>query len=624
MEYIISLSVFILFMLLACAIGRKLLRVFGINFHSAEESFVFAFGIGFAAIAYIVLFLGMAGVLYRWLAVVIFTIISLVVLPEIKDSFEWILKGGTSLKNTNSAIEGVLKVFIALAALIMLLGALAPSYSNDSMSYHLTDAKYFVSTHSIGQIPNNSTNALWPYLVEMYFTLAILLRLLPMAGLFHFSLAAFSAVGVYALSKRLFSHRTGLFAAALFILTPGIFMEAKETYVDLGMVFYTLAAVYAFLVWMNNPEKRWLALSGAMCGFAISVKFFIAIVPAILSCYLAFAIFKKRKRERLVSLKGTIVFFIAASLTSFVWYLRQYIATGNPFFPFFYKIFGTSSISVNVLELLSEKVIRSAYGIGTSLKSFIVLPWQITIHPDRFGGEQLGPVFLAFMPALLLIKRVDRNIKRILAFSFIYLVAWFFTYQNLRFLLPVAAFLSIIVAYVLVNVQGKTGIFKKVLWMGAMTCLLFSLALCLYHNFQGAKVVLGFDSKGSYLSRNERSYDISEYINNNISNAAKILVVNEGHTFFIDKDNKREIYFWIYMKYEDIYGSPEAVMDFFKSQGFTHILYAEFGDEPRQGGNRLTSLMQDSKFRNEHLKLLYEERPASANANGVKYLLFKI
>lgn len=618
MIYLASSAFFYVIGIIIIGFGHKMLSWSKASFSSYLEKSVFAYGLGFGALSYAILASGIFKALYAETILSILLVMAIISAREIVNLHKLMWNAVKGIRGSGSF--GLYLVSILFAAiLLMYLGSMAPSYSNDSMVYHLKDAKYFANTHYIGLIPHDSTNALWPYLVEMYFTLALLFKLPPMAGLFHLSLAIGAAVGIYAFCKRYFSAKIGLLASTVFMLTPGIFMEARETYVDLGMVFFAFMAFYAFSVWLDEKRTFWIGLSGAMCGLAISVKYFIIIVPIILGTYILCISLRDR------TLKHLTTFSICLFLASFVWYMRQYIALGNPTFPFFSKIFGTSGLGMRVMEVLSEKSIRDSYGLGISLKSFLILPWQITIFPGKFGGEQLGPIFLAVIPAIVLIRPVDRNIKRIFIFLFAYFVLWFFGYQNLRFLLPIAPLLSIAVAYIVYGLNGvANSLFSNFIRAAVSAILAASLALCIYHNAEGIKVVLGLDNQDNYLARNERSYEISKYINKNLPENSKLLVVNEWHTFFIDRDNRRELYYWIYTRYDDKYKNPGEIIDFFKREGFTHILYAYDKDSIGLMDEGLLSLMRRDEFVKNHLKLIYEQAPSSRNANGIEYKVYKI
>ena len=361
-----------------------------------------------------------------------------------------------------------------------------------------------------------------------------------------------------------------------------------------------------------------------MCGLGLSVKYFAGITPLILGAYFVYLAITGRGSRRPDVVKSLVLFSVFTVLTSFIWYLRQYIVLENPLFPFYYKIFGSGSLSIEALEAMSEKGIRASFGTGISLRSFFTLPWQLTMSPEKFGGEQLGPLFLAIVPAVIFVKGINKVIKQMLAFALVYFVLWFFVYQNLRFFLPLAAFLSIVASYVLVEFTKKKDLLGKIVWAAAGLFLVFSAAFCFHHNLEPAKAVLGLEKRESYLARNERSYEVSEYINKNLPEGAKILVVNEGHTFFIDKDNKREPYYWIFTGYDKKFTRPAEVVSFFKEQGFTHILYADVNETETGGGTRLTELLKLDRFKKEYLKQIYQTQPNSENANGVKYMVYEI
>jgi len=640
MDYLLSILAFSLFVMLAWGLGRKILDICGYDFNGALERFVFSFGIGYGLISYVILLLGIGKVLYGWLVITISAICGLVVLPEINISIKEIFVWAKGLKKQYKqkrllrpfgprnddfsifSIELIILILIGIVVVLGLFAALAPSYSNDSMVYHLTDAKYFASIYSVENIPNNSSNALWPYLVEMYYTFTLLINLLPMAGLFHYSLAIAAMIGVYALSKRFFSGKLALIASAIFILTPGIFMETKETYVDLGMVFFTLLAFYTFSIWRAKGKNRWAALSGIMCGLTMSVKFFGVVTFLIVgSLFLA----RNIKQKKAIFSKSVILFALCAIVASSIWYIRQYIVFKNPLFPYYPQIFGSGRFTREAIDLLSEGNILRSFNKDNSIAGIITMPWKLTMHPKEFGGEQIGPIFLAILPGLILLRPIDKNLKPIVSFAFIYAVVWFFIYQNLRFFLPAIPFLSIAAAYVLCAFIKK-GVFSKIVLASALVFFVISASLSFYHCSEAVAVVLGMEGKSEYLNRNERSFCISAYINKELPRTVKVLVINEGHTFFMDRVNKRELYYWLYTQYDSKFRTPDEVIAFFRSEGFTHILYAQKTSAvmPVNDNIRLTDLIEREYFRDRYLKQVYEVTPHAKNAEDLKYILYEI
>lgn len=647
MEYLISIFVLLVLVLIIWATGRKLLGSRRFDFVSVPENFVFSFGAGFGVVSCLVLFLGVLKLLYVPVVIVSLFALAAMVQPEIKECLRDVSGAFKRLRGVKlDLMSKVLLCMLGAVMLMTLVGALSPSYSNDSMVYHLTDAKYFAKNHTVGLIPENSTNSLWPYLVEMYYTLAMLSNLLPLAGLFHFFLAVASTIGVYAFARRFFSQKTGILSAAIFFLTPAVFTEATHTYVDLGSVFYAFMAFYAFILYLENRTARWAALSGIMCGFGMSVKYFAVITPAILGVWMILMIiFGKGSGARgqwsgkedelpithhrsLITfrIRSLVLFCVFTALTSCVWYIRQWIVMGNPFFPFFAGIFGGGGLDPEIVKSISEESIRRSHGMIVSLNSFLTLPWRMTMFPSEFGGEQIGPAFLAIIPGAVLLRDVDEKLKSVSIFALAYICVWFLQYQHMRFFLPAVPFLSVIAAYILSKVVGERTVMSKIIWLVISILLAVSLALAFYHNFNRAKVVLGLESKKDYLAANERSFEVSGSINKDLAPDAKIMVVNEAHTFFLDKPYKREIYWWIFTRYDKKSKNPGEIISSMKADGFSHILYARYPVADKGLGTALSlpELMKDAVFREKYLKLLYTTRPQSKNARGVEYQVYKI
>src|SRR5204863_7265078 len=102
-------------------------------------------------------------------------------------------------------------------------------------------------------------------------------------------------------------------------------------YVDLGMALQVTAAVYA---WTRAREAsatstRWWAVAGACAGFAAATKYLgLFFVAAGLGAALAAAVSRRRASPPLA-------FGTAAVMAAGVWYLRLYLETGAPLFPYF-------------------------------------------------------------------------------------------------------------------------------------------------------------------------------------------------------------------------------------------------------------------------------------------------
>src|SRR5438309_1790904 len=110
------------------------------------------------------------------------------------------------------------------------------------------------------------------------------------------------------------------------------------------------------------------------------------------------------------------------------WYLRAYIHTGNPVYPFFRQVFGGAGID-EVLDPIKRPMAVTAWNLLTALA-------PLTLRPDRFDSfsHQFGPMFLLFLPALLWM-RPPRRVVGIVALGYAFLALCLTQRQSMRFVL---------------------------------------------------------------------------------------------------------------------------------------------------------------------------------------------
>ncbi len=117
--------------------------------------------------------------------------------------------------------------------------------------------------------------------------------------------------------------------------------------------------------------------------------------------------FKGRRSRDRSWLAMAAVYAAAAVLVGGWWYLRAYLHTGNPVYPFFRHAFGGAGLD-EVLDPIKRPMAVTAWNLLVSLV-------PLTLQPDRFDSfsHQFGPIFLLFLPAALL----ERPPRRVLGLA---------------------------------------------------------------------------------------------------------------------------------------------------------------------------------------------------------------
>lgn len=561
---------FLLFVfILATAIGRKLFHIFKFEFSGICEEFVFSCGIGLGIIAFFILIIGLLKVLYWWVFSLFLLLVILWTIPEIIENMKTIFSGPKKLRYVKGKLNWLLIALLFAAIILTLIGALAPPIGNDELAYHIAYPKIFIENHAIEHI-KYTEKSLWPFLLEMLFTGAMLIKGVILAKLMHFLFGMLSLMAVFSFARKYFTLSIALLSAVIFYLTPGIFMQATYAYVDLGLAFYIFMALYAFMKWLECYQYKWISVSGIFCGLAMGIKITAIIAPAMVGIGILFAALNQKRigsKKAALSLMFLSLFTI---LVAIIWYVRSYIILGNPVFPFMHNIFGGHGYANTHAKDI---------GMGSGMLSYMLLPWNLTMFPRAFGGEQIGVLFLILLPGIFLIKKLDTTIKTLIAFSLIFVSFWFFTYQNLRFFFPAILMLSIICAWLYFELLTQNKRFSRVIALIVISVLSFNVLLCGYHNISKLKVVFGYEGRDSYLSKTERSYNIAKFVNSKLPEHTKILILNEPRIYYFNKGlvvcDTKELLLEQYG--ED--ASEESILKGLANQRVTHILIRDADEE---------------------------------------------
>lgn len=594
----------------ATGAALRILKFFRMEFGSAGERLVFSSAMGLGLFAYLIFLLGIFKALYATPILV-----SVVLL------FMFFIRG--LAKEVSSGFSefhpGRLKFFpdalYILAAAVVLIfslaGALAPPVGQDELCYHLMQPKNYVNAHAVYVVPY-STSALWPYLMEMLFTLGVLLRGPELAKFFHFAMFLNVVGAIYCFGRRFGADRTGFFAALIFLLTPAVFVQASFAYVDNALACYAFLAVYALFVYSKNGKLSWAALAGVMTGLTISVKFIglFIVPPAVLAFFwFIFRGFLPRKK-----LFTHAVFFLAAvAVFGGVWYLRSWLLRGNPVFPFYSRWFGGHGWQIATYV--------DSHGRGQDLFSFLLLLWDTALHPGWFGGEHIGPMYLALVPLAFFLRPMPAVVKFTLVLGACFTTLWFIVDPNIRFFFPALAIFSIGAGTVMVYLtEAKQGRAKK--WAEALFVLMFVVqaSFAVYHFKDSVGLWLGGNPQ-RYISNRDRSFVAAKMLNPEFGPKDKIISIGEVRGYYFNAPFTIEGEVNRFTDYSSKFGSVDEVVAFLKQEGFTHVLYFDGIPLPedKSGQNlRLPFLLKREQGWREYFKEISVVRLGDA-----RYVLYK-
>lgn len=546
----------------AIAIGSSILRYFKVQYVSQAERLIFSAGLGFGLLAYLVFGLGLAHLLYSWVAYVVFGLLTILSLREIKHLWRLVRYYLVERTYTPSLFDVLFGAFGIFLAVYHFLGTLIPPVLFDALVYHLAIPKLYTLTHGIEYYPHSFFSN-FPFMMEMLYTLGLILQGAILVNCLNYVIHLLLLAGIYGFARTYFNHRIALLSVLIFYTVPWVGLESFLPYIDIGLGFYTWLALYALINWISRKETGWLLLCGMFTGITASIKYFGVHTGFVIGLSVIIYLFWKRfhtppfRKEKIPPIpplegggagfrseKGGTgfrlfwYFALPALLIGSPWYIKNLIWTGNPIYPFW---FGGGEWDSAMLQRYMSYYHLQFATFRESLWFFLQLPWNLVFQINTPGHIPIGPIFLLFLPLLLFVRRVPPLIKYLLAFSLVFMLLWYNTSPQSRFLITIFPFLSIATGYTIENLSGDSKrMWPKRIGYVILSLLMFSNVcwelIYVHRYFSPFKVIMGEESTSEYLSRHHPDlYPITQYANETLPLDAQILYIGDTRGYYANR-----------------------------------------------------------------------------------------
>lgn len=557
-------------------VGLFVLKKLNTICSSAGERLFLSFGIGAGIAGYSVFVLAALQLLYPFPLYVLMTLLVSTAYFGLKNS--GLVEAVRSVHLPRSFIEklalAVLLVFLFLAFIL----AMTPETGKDALVYHLGAPKLYLRHHGFYFIDGNIFSNL-PFHTEMLFLIGLFLQGDVLAKCMAFAVFPVLLLGIrqFAIHK-MENNSLPYLSMLLFATVPSVFMLSTTAYIDLYVALYSMGAVFTFLNWQKKRERTWLLFSGFFTGLAASCKYS-ALFLSFLGV-LGILWTHRQMEDTKAALRDLLLYILFVVIWGIPFYLKNWIMTGNPLYPFMYNIFGGKGLDPELAHLYN--VLYWYMGMGREWLDYIMLPWNVSFYArmdsTRFDGI-IGPLFLIVLPFLFGIQRKDTRLKMILIYCGAYFLFWASASQDIRYLTPILPFLALLVGLVLSSYQQQKAV---TVFLGIVTagCIIFNG----YHivgafvRINPVNVVIGKEDREAFLTRSLSHYPMYRFINNNLPQDAKVfLVYMRNLGFLCDWDCYSDSMYEHYTlkKILAASSSTEEVRQKIKSMGFTHIMYDE-------------------------------------------------
>lgn len=521
--------------------------------------------------------------------------------------------------------------FLLAGIMLLLIGAIimlssVPPVSRDALTHHLAVPKLYLKNGGIHEIPSIKfsyypMNLDLLYLVPLYFGNDIIPKYI------HFMFAMLTAGQIFLYIKKRLDSFWGLLGALFFLSLPIIVKLSITVYVDLGLLFFSTAAIISLFKWIERRfQLKYLIISAVCCGLALGTKYNGLLILFILTLVIPFVFLSNTKKyiaskkpenkgsQFNLQLRATgacAIFCVVALLVFSPWMVRNYIWKKNPIYPLYNSYFSHAGSRLNngdfeneEKSLLNEDIKRrsktKARWGPLAIRKIIYgeSGWEIALIPVRifFTGRDDDPKhfdgklspFLLLLPFFAFYQirsnpTALRTEKKILAaFILLYILYAFLQIDmRIRYIVPIIPPAVILSIFGLQQIaSGLASRREKTPKWFAPGCILLLVSGMLTYN--GSYIIEQFNhvrpysylsgklNRDQYIARYRPEYSVIHYINRHLPESSKILALFLGHRlYYCDREiiSGNDLFKRIVKSSE----SPADIREEIQKRGITHL-----------------------------------------------------
>ena len=449
-----------------------------------------------------------------------------------------------------TAILGIAIFLILLSEFIL---NLTPPTARDALIHHLAIPKLWLKNGGFYEI-QWADFSYFPMNIDLLYMIPLYFQKDFIANIIHMGFGVGTAIIIYQYLKNRSDRISGLLGVLIFLSTPIVFRSSTQAYVDLGLVFFSTASVFAFIRYRNGgfQEFKWLFISSLSMGLALGTKYNALVIWFFLTLSIVFIGSRDTKKQWPSIRMGSIFFLISLCVFS-PWLIKNFMLTGNPLYPLFMGGISPMIAGENRTGFFQMRELL----YGENFWETLIIPLRIFFqgqdNSTRYFDGVLNPMLILLAPFSLADKSFMRDKLFFLSFIIFFILTVFFLEgkafgmdQIVRYILPVIPFMSILAVMGMFNILERAMKLSVPLRRILITVLLAILVLSLSRNMVYMKnyyqkitpmsYLSGRETRDEFISRHNSSYESIKYINSHTPENARIrLVFLAGRGYYLER-----------------------------------------------------------------------------------------
>ncbi len=580
-------------------------------------------GLGLGALSLGVLIIGSTAGLPGWLLWLALPVLLAVFFRQERAWWqEW--RGLGDLWKDNSRFSLWVSVLCGLLLICTLAVALAPPVKFDSLTYHLVQPNAYLSDGRVSYLPWIVMTGM-PQNAEMLYTWAIALGGNSAATTLAWFFGVLALAGLAGYLYQCLDGRAAWAGIACLLAGFTTTMVMSWGYVDWLVMLMGLGTLVTLDGWRRTGQSRLLVLAGVFTGLAIGTKYTSGVLALAGSVALLWHVWKRRA----LLIPAFLKFGLAALLVSLPWFMKNWLTTGNPLYPFLYPAGAMTAVRLQVYQ---------SVGSWGNWLDFFLLPLRATyLGFDSGDGymASIGPLLvglgcLAWLARKNLSPEGRLSLENAVGLSLAGWLVWAVGNRLSGNLIQTRYYFSVFPAFAMLGAVGFWGIRRIQLpniRLGMIVSALVVLVLGL--NLvevgvdvarQGAlQVVLGLKDQESYLADNLGWYQPAMQAIRQLPDGDRTLLLFEARSLYCMPRCAPDEILDHWKRDRAALQDAGLIRQSWLNQGFTHVLFYRTGADFLVEANDPHHTLADL----DALKAFLNTLPAPVDFGGV-YQLYSL
>jgi hypothetical protein len=494
--------------------------------------------------------------------------------------------------------------FILLSFILFcsLVTALASPLKYDALMYHLTMPEAYLLAGKVLYLPWMVMSGM-PQVTEMLYTWAMGLGGAPAATTLGWGFGLLVLLGLMGYLRQRLDIKAAWAGAVSLLVGYTLAVSMSWGYVDWLGLFFGFGCLVTLDLWRQEGNVRNLLLAGAFAGLAFGTKYTAGVLLAVSGVALLWHIWKRK--ANLIS--SVFEFCLTALVVMSPWLIKDWLTTGNPLYPFFFTSGAMNAQRIAVYQGLP------AWG---NWQDLFLLPLRMTlIGSDTSGGYgvSMGPLLLGLGAlARLGWSTFDGEKKAVLENAALLalagVVVWAVGNQFSGYLIQTRMYFALFPAFVVLAAYGYHGVSRidiKPIRLNFVVNILMVFVLALnviqvgidFVQSGSLNEVLGVRTEDQYLADNLGWFQPAMQAIQALPQGSNVLMLYEPRGFYcLPRCDPDEILDQ-WQHDQALYHSPQAIIQNWQQEGFTHVLYYKAGgdflrtsDDPHHSATEIDSL----------------------------------